>query len=69
VWVCLCKAVNSTSVVNAIGAGATSVQAVSAACGAATDCGRCTRTIFRMLVDLGVRSPTEPLEHVDLGGL
>jgi len=69
VWVCLCKAVNSTSVVDAIGAGATSVQAVSAACGAATDCGRCTRTIFRMLVDLGVRQPAESIERLDLGGL
>ena len=68
-WVCLCKAVNSASVVDAVGAGATSVQAVSAACGAATDCGRCTRTIFRMLVDLGVRSPAEPFDSFDPGGL
>jgi bacterioferritin-associated ferredoxin len=45
------------------------VQAISEACGAATDCGRCTRTIFRMLVDLGVRSIADPVERIDVGGL
>jgi bacterioferritin-associated ferredoxin len=54
------QGVNSAAIVKAVDDGACSVQSISAACGAATDCTHCTRTILRMLIDLGVRQPAEP---------
>jgi bacterioferritin-associated ferredoxin len=48
-WVCLCRAVNATTVRQAIGTGARSVKAVGAACGAGTDCTRCLTHIKALL--------------------
>jgi bacterioferritin-associated ferredoxin len=49
VWICLCEAVNSSTICAVIHAGARSVQAVGEACGAGTVCGKCKRNIARLL--------------------
>lgn len=48
-YVCLCRAVNSTTVEAAIRAGAQSVETVGDHCGAGTVCGKCRNTIERLL--------------------
>lgn len=49
-WVCLCRAVNSRTVCEAIHeGGARSVKEIGAICGAGTDCNKCTLTIHRLL--------------------
>ena len=48
-YVCLCRAVNSTTVEAAIRAGAVSVETVGEQCGAGTVCGKCRNTIERLL--------------------
>jgi bacterioferritin-associated ferredoxin len=50
VWVCLCEAVTSGSIVDAVDAGARTVSEVGAANGAGTVCGKCARNI-RVLID------------------
>jgi bacterioferritin-associated ferredoxin len=50
VWVCLCEAVSSGSIVDAIEAGARTVQEVGHANGAGTVCGKCARNI-RVLIE------------------
>jgi bacterioferritin-associated ferredoxin len=63
VWVCLCRAVTSGQVIDAIGAGARTVREVRQACGAATDCTKCTLTI-RMLLE----QETGPVDDDAPGG-
>ena len=48
-WVCLCEAVTSTTIREAIEAGAGSVNEVGKECGAGTVCGKCKRTIAVMV--------------------
>jgi bacterioferritin-associated ferredoxin len=48
-YVCLCRAVGSTVVVDVIAEGARTVEDVADRCGATTVCGRCHRTIEKML--------------------
>jgi bacterioferritin-associated ferredoxin len=48
-WVCFCRSVNSNKIQSAIDDGAESLNAVSEACGAGTDCGGCKRTIQAMI--------------------
>ena len=50
-YVCLCRAVTSRSIVSSIHAGATTVDAVGLACGAGTGCGKCQETIALLLRD------------------
>lgn len=50
--ICLCRGVSDKDVRRAVGRGAGAVEAISAACGAGSDCGACTL----MLVDLLMES-------------
>lgn len=56
-WVCLCHGVNTASIREAIGAGAASVRAVGAACGAGTDCSRCLPHIKALLREHAENEP------------
>jgi bacterioferritin-associated ferredoxin len=49
VWICLCEAVNSGTIREAIAAGARSVGDVGHACGAGTVCGKCKRNIVCLI--------------------
>jgi bacterioferritin-associated ferredoxin len=49
VWVCLCEAVTSGSIVEAIGRGARTVKEIGEANGAGTSCGRCARNIHLLI--------------------
>jgi bacterioferritin-associated ferredoxin len=57
VWICLCVAVNSGRILEVIDAGATTVREVSSATGAATDCGKCARSIHLLLEQQRVAGP------------
>ena len=48
-YICLCRVVTRATIEAAIQHGATSVEAVGRGCGAGTDCGKCQRSIVRML--------------------
>ncbi len=48
-WICLCEAVNSSTIRDVIHEGADSLQAVGEACGAGTACGKCKRNILVLL--------------------
>jgi bacterioferritin-associated ferredoxin len=48
-FVCICRAVTVRVVTETIDAGATSLDAVEAACGAGGDCGTCRREIACIL--------------------
>jgi bacterioferritin-associated ferredoxin len=48
-YVCLCLAVTSTTVQQAIDNGARSTEQVASTCGAGSICGRCRHTIRTML--------------------
>jgi bacterioferritin-associated ferredoxin len=48
-YVCLCTAVTSTTIEEAIAAGANSTKAVGQACEAGTICGRCRNNIRTMI--------------------
>jgi bacterioferritin-associated ferredoxin len=48
-YVCLCRAVTSKAVIDAIEAGATTTRKVAEACGAGTECGRCRNNVRRMI--------------------
>ncbi len=52
-WVCICNAVADRDVHAAIEAGASTRDAVTAACGAGGDCGACHEMIEEMLDDHG----------------
>ena len=58
-WVCLCRAVNSGTILDLIDAGATTVRELSEATGVATDCTKCTRTIHMLLEQQRVADPTD----------
>ena len=48
-WVCLCEAVTSKVICEAIESGARTVKEIGKATGAGTDCNKCSRTI-RVLI-------------------
>jgi bacterioferritin-associated ferredoxin len=48
-YVCLCRAVNSTRIESVIQDGASTVDAVGERCGAGTVCGKCRHTIAVLL--------------------
>ena len=48
-WVCLCEAVTSGSIVAAIEGGAHTVKEIGEANGAGTSCGRCARNIHLLI--------------------
>jgi bacterioferritin-associated ferredoxin len=49
-YVCLCRAVSDTTIVDAIRDGANTVDAVGRACEAGTQCGKCRTTIEFMIL-------------------
>ena len=49
-YVCLCRAVSDTKIVDAIRDGADTVDAVGRACEAGTQCGKCRTTIEFMIL-------------------
>ena len=49
-YVCLCRAVSDTKIVDAIRDGANTVDAVGRACEAGTQCGKCRTTIEFMIL-------------------
>jgi bacterioferritin-associated ferredoxin len=49
VWVCLCEAVTSGSIMEAVDAGARTVKEIGEANGAGTSCGRCARNIHLLI--------------------
>ena len=50
-FVCICRAVSSTTVRAAIADGARTVRQVADACGASQDCGRCVVHVRALLVE------------------
>jgi bacterioferritin-associated ferredoxin len=48
-WVCLCNAVASDTVMEVISSGARSTKEVAQACGAGAICGRCRHTVRAMI--------------------
>lgn len=48
-FVCLCNGVTSQVVADAIAGGATTTNQIAAACGAGAECGRCRRTLRKLL--------------------
>ena len=48
-WVCICNAVTDRDIHAAIEAGASTREAVTAACGAGGDCGACHHMIEQMI--------------------
>jgi len=59
VWVCLCEAVTSGSILDAIEAGARTVKEIGEANGAGTGCGRCARNIHLLIEQQLDNSTTE----------
>lgn len=57
-WVCLCVAVNTSTVREAIDRGATSVKQITAACGAGKDCTMCQRNLRALLREHFASMPT-----------
>jgi bacterioferritin-associated ferredoxin len=48
-FVCLCNGITSQVVVDAIAGGASTTKEISKACGAGAECGRCRRTLRKLL--------------------
>ncbi len=48
-YICICRVVSSTTVREVITGGARTVRQVADACGAGTDCGRCTAHVRALL--------------------
>ncbi|MDQ3809514.1 MAG: (2Fe-2S)-binding protein [Chloroflexota bacterium] len=59
-YVCLCRVVTRSTIESAIAHGARTVQEVGERCAAGTDCGKCQRTIIRLLT-LAAEPPRESL--------
>ena len=64
-WVCVCNAVRDREVKVAIEAGASTREAVTAACGAGGDCGACHAMIDEMIVagDPGLVAAASRVRH------
>ena len=59
-FVCICRAVTLRHVAAVVESGATSVDAVEAACGAGGDCGTCRREIAGIIRERFAGSPAPP---------
>jgi bacterioferritin-associated ferredoxin len=64
--VCCCKAVTDQKIAELIAAGATSVEAVAAACGACTDCGSCRDAIEDMLEEHAAPARVEAVRRLNV---
>jgi bacterioferritin-associated ferredoxin len=49
VFVCLCNGITSQVVADAIAGGASTTNQIAAKCGAGAECGRCRRTLRKLL--------------------
>jgi bacterioferritin-associated ferredoxin len=49
VFVCLCNGITSQVVTEAIAGGASTTNQIAAMCGAGAECGRCRRTLRKLL--------------------
>jgi bacterioferritin-associated ferredoxin len=49
VFVCLCNGITSQAVADAIADGASTTNQIAAVCGAGAECGRCRRTLRKLL--------------------
>jgi bacterioferritin-associated ferredoxin len=49
VFVCLCNGITSQVVTDAIAGGASTTNQIAAVCGAGAECGRCRRTLHKLL--------------------
>jgi bacterioferritin-associated ferredoxin len=49
VFVCLCNGITSQVVAEAIEGGASTTNQIAAVCGAGAECGRCRRTLRKLL--------------------
>jgi bacterioferritin-associated ferredoxin len=49
VFVCLCNGITSQAVADAIAGGASTTNQIAAVCGAGAECGRCRRTLRKLL--------------------
>src|SRR6266487_3125372 len=58
-YICLCLGVTTSTVQQAIDAGARSTKQVAAACGAGSVCGRCNHTI-RTMIEGAAPDPAQP---------
>jgi bacterioferritin-associated ferredoxin len=61
--VCLCKGVSDRTIAAAIDAGADTVEAVGAVCGAGTGCGGCQEEILHMIGAGRGAAPIELARH------
>ena len=48
-FVCLCNGITSQAVADAIAGGASTTNQIAAECGAGAECGRCRRTLRKLL--------------------
>jgi bacterioferritin-associated ferredoxin len=55
-YVCLCRAVTSQAVADAIASGALTCKQIADACGAGAECGRCRLSVRTMLASVRPRS-------------
>ena len=59
-WVCLCRAVSSGTIVEVVERGARTVRQVRDECGATTDCTKCTVTVRALIAQT---APAADLEE------
>jgi bacterioferritin-associated ferredoxin len=62
-WVCLCRGVTSGTISRVVSEGATTVKAVTSACGAGSDCTKCAPTILRLVNAARSLAPTDQLQE------
>jgi bacterioferritin-associated ferredoxin len=62
-WICLCEAVTSGTIHQAIEAGASNLDEIAKACSAGTVCGRCKRNIAVLLNDHHARDHSGSTEQ------
>jgi bacterioferritin-associated ferredoxin len=58
-WICLCEAVSSGTIRQAIADGATSISEIGRACAAGTVCGRCKGNIAVLLEEHRASASTQ----------
>jgi bacterioferritin-associated ferredoxin len=63
-FVCVCRAVTDSQVREAIGGGATTLDAVTRACGAGGDCGACHNMIEDMVEECGTGPTVIPASQL-----
>jgi bacterioferritin-associated ferredoxin len=61
-YICICRAVSSTTVRALVAEGARTVRQVADACGASTDCGRCVAHVRALLEERHGPRPRGRLE-------